>query len=89
MGKNIQLGHQELDLVCWDQTDNELVFVEVKYRKNYEQGGAEVALSANKIRYLKLAIKKFVARYKIETNYRLDFVAITRSEISHFRNISF
>ena len=79
-----QLG--EIDIVAKDA--DELVFVEVKYRKNRNYGGAEHAISRKKqltiIRVAKMYIR--MHRLPMSAPYRFDAVLIDGGEIQHIKN---
>lgn len=50
IARNWRTGHLELDLIC--EKCNEIIFVEVKTRKNDAYGGGYGAITANKKRHL-------------------------------------
>lgn len=73
--RNYRFGKGEIDIVAKDK--DELVFVEVKTRKNLEYGDPEYALTKNK----QAQVRKICAAYLYdrnieETNCRIDVVAI-------------
>ncbi len=87
--RNYLCKYGELDLIMRDgQT---LVFVEVKFRKNTQRGGANYALSTQKQQRLRRTISHYLANKKIvNQTMRIDYVAITgekNSNINWFKNI--
>ena len=74
----------EIDLVM--QQGQTLVFVEVKYRKNSEFGGASCALSAAQINRLRGTAHYYLQRHHLQeqkTPCRFDLVAITGEASSY------
>ncbi len=73
--RNYRYGKGEIDIVAKDK--DEIVFVEVKSRKNLEFGDPEYALTKNK----QAQVRKICAAYLYdknieETDCRIDVVAI-------------
>ncbi len=83
---NYRTGIGEIDIIARDR--DELVFLEVKYRKNRKHGGAEYAIPKAKqqtiIKVAKLYIKMHHLPFK--GFYRFDAVLIDGEEIRHIRN---
>lgn len=73
----------ELDLVMWDQ--QELVFVEVKYKKDHHILHPEEAVDWRKAQKIKKTATAFLNRHFVEPNFfwRFDIVAITGDTQSH------
>lgn len=76
----------EIDIIARDK--NEIVFIEVKYRKNRSYGGAEFAIPRSKqltiIRVAKVYIKMHGLSFRCF--YRFDAVLIDGDEIRHIKN---
>ena len=70
----------EIDLIC--QHQNELVFVEVRYRKNTEYGTPEETITFAKQKKLLLTAQHYLIQNTWTTNSpcRLDVIAITVPE---------
>jgi len=80
----------EIDLIVEDQigAKRELVFVEVKYRKEGSMVQAYESLSTEKKRRLWRAIQHYLARYRgSATSMRVDFLAKDGINWTHFRDI--
>lgn len=89
---NARSGSGELDLVMYDPTSAELVFVEVRARRDLRFGSPEDTLGPTKRRALVRSILGYVAKIGWSGHYRFDFVGIVMSDgephISHLRNIA-
>lgn len=74
----------ELDIVAKER--DELVFVEVKYRKNDHCGGSKYAVSANKIQKVIRGARYYLHHEKIEAEVpvRFDVIAIQGDQIWHY-----
>lgn len=75
--KNFSCRQGEIDLIFSD-TDC-LVFVEVKYRKTTDYGGAIAAIPYSKQRKLRYTAQYYMVRHGINENYtpcRFDVIAI-------------
>ncbi|PAJ72513.1 YraN family protein [Pseudoalteromonas sp. NBT06-2] len=65
----------EIDLIMAHQET--IVFIEVKYRKSKQYGGALNALTCAKQNKLKKAIQHYIQHHQLQNNaLRVDFVAI-------------
>ncbi|MBQ4847050.1 YraN family protein [Pseudoalteromonas sp. MMG005] len=72
---NYYCRYGEIDLIMRD--NNTLVFIEVKYRKHTQFGGALSALSYKKQQRLKRSIYQYLTEQQLHnTQVRVDFVAI-------------
>lgn len=88
--RNYFYNHGEIDIVALD--GNELVFVEVKYRKSLEYGPPEVSISVTKQRLIKRTAEAYLYEREIRDQAcRIDFIAILHNKdekpvINHFKN---
>ncbi len=88
---NFRFKQLEIDIVAQDNELDELVFVEVKTRKNSRYGTPEQAVNRKKLRnlihagqiYLKRNNKNLRAK-----NFRFDIISVLPDQIKHFKNIS-
>ena len=83
----------EIDIVAKDPTTNFLIFVEVKSRKNLENGEPEYAITKNKIKQLKKMAELYLYDKEIsEIDCRFDVVTVlfrpkVKPLINHYENI--
>lgn len=83
---NFRSPYGEIDLVA--RQDNCLVFVEVKYRKSAQCGGAAFAVGTEKQRRLSRTAVFYCVRRGIaeDAPCRFDVVAVTGTEFTHYEN---
>lgn len=80
--RNWRSGHYELDIVA--VRDGVLHVVEVKCRKKDSLTAPEEALTPAKQRSLLRAAAGYAALYRIESDVRIDLVAVEMDENSEF-----
>ena len=88
---NVQLGHDEVDLIAHDPRDDVLVFAEVKTRSfahpDYWPG---MNMTWDKKRAMTRAARKWVARHNYKGGYRLDLLCVAEGiVIDHIQQIEF
>lgn len=89
--RNYRYGHGEIDIVVKDPSVNQLVFVEVKTRKNLEYGEPEYAITKTKIKQIKKIAEAYFYEKKLnDVECRFDVIAIiwnreTKPKITHFK----
>ena len=90
--KNIRLGNFEIDLVVLDQKFDEIVFVEVKYRREKEYGDPSQAVDQKKINKMVSVAKSYLRKKQFKKDYRFDIISVSgnlkKPEIEHFENIT-
>ncbi len=74
MESNYRCRHGEIDLIMRD--GDTLVFVEVRYRRNRDYGGAAASVGRNKIRKIVKTGLHYLQRHHLDTACRFDVVAI-------------
>jgi len=81
--QNFLTKYGEIDLIM--QSDDCLIFVEVRYRKNTKYGSAEESITAKKCRRLIAAAQGYLLTqgYDSNTPLRFDALAISPSTDSH------
>jgi putative endonuclease len=84
-------GHRDLDIIALDGEHDELVFVEVKTRRNRLFADPEVAVGYQKIRNLQQAANHYVKYRNVSQNIRFDLVTVVgtpdgNTEIEHIEN---
>ncbi len=78
--QNFRRPHTEIDIVA--SKDNTIYFVEVKYRKDYDQGGGLEAITASKLHRMRRGAETWVQEYKWRGEYSLAAVEIAGSDYS-------
>ena len=86
LARNYRVRIGEIDIIAKDK--NELVFAEVKYRKNQDFGGAEYAISAAKKQKIERVAQWFMNAngYPLDTFCRFDAVLIDGMQVEHIKN---
>ena len=83
---NYRCRYAEIDIVARDA--GQLVFVEVKYRRNKKYGGSLYAISPKKIRNISLCARYYIYKERVlpDTPVRFDVIAMDGDEIMHVKN---
>lgn len=75
--KNFHCRFGEVDVIALDETQNQLVFVEVKTRRGVSRGFPEEAAHPLKMEKVRRAALWFLSHHpEIPENYRFDLIAI-------------
>ncbi|PKL82145.1 MAG: YraN family protein, partial [Ignavibacteriae bacterium HGW-Ignavibacteriae-3] len=88
--RNYLYNHGEIDIIAVE--NDQLVFVEVKYRKNLEYGPPELSISKTKQKVIKRTAEAYLFEREIKDQpCRIDFIAILHLKdekpvINHFKN---
>jgi len=77
--QNFYCRFGEIDLIMSDQ--GTLVFIEVRYRKNQDFGGATASITPQKQRKLIKTAKHYLSQLDDEPYCRFDVIAISESVI--------
>jgi putative endonuclease len=83
--QNFRCKGGEIDLIMRDGAS--LVFVEVRQRAGFEQGGAAASVTPAKIRRLVHAAQTYLLRFPLTPPCRFDVVAIDGQRIEWLRNV--
>lgn len=83
---NYRSRYSEIDIVA--KNKKELVFVEVKYRKNDVYGGSMYAVDRKKRRNISRCAGYYIYRERIsqDTPIRFDVIAMDGNQITHIKN---
>ncbi len=86
LARNYRCRYAEIDIVARDA--GQLVFVEVKYRKNGACGGSRYAVSQKKIRNISLCARYYMYREQVpeDTPVRFDVIAIESGKLTHLKH---
>ncbi len=89
--RNYNIRYAEIDVIYIEKTTNELVFAEVKYRKNKDCGYPYEYVGFDKIKKIELAAEHFIANYneKLPQYMRIDVFSVLGNfdNIEHFKNV--
>ena len=84
---NWRTKHKEIDIIALDK--NEIVFIEVKTRKNNYFGDPEEAVDLKKQRFLVNAAENYIISNKIDLEARFDIISIisvgSKYNINHIK----
>jgi len=84
-------GHRDIDIIATDGT--ELVFVEVKTRRNRLFGEPEEAVDYRKRRSLQAAVNHYISYRKVSAPVRIDIITVvglpgTEPQIHHLKDVA-
>ena len=84
--QNFNCKFGEIDLIFQEPQTQQLVFVEVRYRKNKLYGGAAASITNSKQQKIKKSALFYLSQRKLEPNLRFDVIAIEANEINWIQN---
>lgn len=88
---NFKIFEGEIDIIAFDKKENELVFIEVKTRKNDNFGAPEEFVNTSKLRKIKKAVFTYLSKNPHEY-FRIDVISIIYKNgdysINHLENIT-
>ena len=84
--KNFYSRYGEVDLIMQDQ--DTLVFIEVRYRKNLDYGGALESVTPAKQKKIQTTALYYMQKKGSEYNSRFDVVALTGNDINNQNKLS-
>lgn len=84
--KNFYSRYGEIDLIMQDRET--LVFIEVRYRKNLDYGGALASITPGKQKKIQATALYYMQKKGAEFNTRFDVVALTGNDINNQNNLS-
>ena len=75
--RNFLCRQGEIDIIANDKSKKELVFIEVKTRSNFKYGNPIEAVDKDKQKHMKLAIRYYIYKNKIENiAVRIDVIEV-------------
>ena len=90
--KNFRCKQGEIDIIVYDETTEEIVFVEVKTRSNLEYGTPAMAVNRLKRKHLKSSANIYIYQNKLyKYDVRFDVIEIIinngKCNINHIKEI--
>lgn len=90
--RNFDCSQGEIDIIAWDQTKKELVFIEVKTRTNLYYGCPVDAVNMHKQKHIYWATQYYVYLHQIKEAYlRFDVIEVyvrnNQVKIHHIKQI--
>ena len=86
--RNWRSRRYELDIVA--VKDRQIVFVEVKTRRNTDYGGPEEAVTRLKIRHIVSCASSYMRCYNLDLDFRFDVITVVGTakpfQIEHIEN---
>jgi putative endonuclease len=81
---------EEIDIVAFDYQNLELVFLEVKTRKNFYFGSPSTTITQRKLKKMTNLAQRYLDKYPLPHDFRFDLIAIATEtdEIDHYQSIS-
>ena len=88
--RNFLCRQGEIDIVAFDKTANEYVFIEVKTRNNKKYGNPEEAVNEPKQKHIYNSTKYYIYKNKLENAFiRFDVIVIYKNNLVHLKNCEF
>jgi len=84
LGSNFRCRGGEIDLIMREA--RLIVFVEVRYRRSRQFGGAAASIDAGKRQRLRRAANTYLQRYRVSLPARIDVVSVDGPEIEWITN---
>ena len=90
--RNFKCKQGEIDIIAWEEAKKELVFIEVKTRKNNHYGKPIEAVDTTKKKHIYQAAQYYVYIHKINNmNLRFDVIEIyvlgKMAKVNHIKQI--
>ncbi len=92
--RNFRCRQGEIDIVAYDNKNNEIVFVEVKTRTDFKFGFPSEAVNVVKQRHILNSAKYYLYCNRMENRYvRLDVIEVVvdashyRYKLNHLKNV--
>ena len=92
--RNFRCRQGEIDIIAYDLTNKEVVFLEVKTRTDFDFGFPSEAVTATKQKHIINSAKYFLYCNKMENIYvRFDVIEVVvdvnhnKYKLNHFKNI--
>ena len=85
--RNFRCYRGEIDIIAYDMTTKELVFVEVKTRRNFNYGIPAESVTKKKLNHIRKTIEYYLYKNEIENVFiRVDIIEIVFAKKSYKLN---
>lgn len=85
---NVSFNRREIDLIAFDPSCQELVFVEVKSRITNQYGSPSYAVDREKLKAMAYVAGAYRRRHRLTADFRFDIISIIGDNIEHFQNVT-
>lgn len=82
-GRNVRIGHDEIDIIAHDPVDDVLVFAEVKTRSHSsKEFPPEMSAHWSKKQRLIRSARLWVSAHRYDRGYRMDLVCVVAGKVT-------
>ncbi len=89
LGRNVRIGHDEIDLIVFDPMDTVIVFVEVKARSKDDPDFSPLLnFTEDKKACVRRAAERWIAAQEHEWGWRIDLVLVADGKVAdHIKDV--
>lgn len=84
--QNFHSRYGEIDLIFSEPQSNTLIFVEVRFRRSQQYGGAAASITPSKIGKIKKTALFYISQRRIAANIRFDVIAFEGEQLNWIPN---
>lgn len=88
LDQNVRYKNYEADLVVFDKSTQEIVFVEVKVSSQGSFGHPSQRVDRRKINALYQLAKAYMFTKRLDHDFRFDIITLNQSQIELFENVT-
>lgn len=90
--RNFSCSQGEIDIIAYDKKQNEIVFVEVKTRTNFNYGFPSESINKIKKKHMKKSVEYYIYKKNLYNYYlRFDVIEIVfqnqKYKLNHIKNV--
>lgn len=89
LGRNVRIGHDEIDIIVYDPMDDVITFVEVKTRSaDHPDYTPMLNVTSQKTHRLQRAAEQWIADQEREWGWRIDVILVVGEQVQeHIKDI--